>query len=158
MKKRRRARPPAARVEDTLYPTLDLHGATAGEAVRIARRWIDAQLASGERVVRLITGWGRHSAGPPVVRGEIEMLLASLRGVAVDKFSLETGGGVFRVTLRPARSGGQVAPIPRKQRRLALRDDERRRALESLDELGVTPTPELIEAEALRLRGEAGER
>lgn len=158
MKKRRRARPPAARVEDSLYPTLDLHGATAGEAVRIARRWIDAQLASGERVVRLITGWGRHSAGPPVVRGEIEMLLASLRGVAVDKFSLETGGGVFRVTLRPARSGGQVAPIPRKQRRPALRDDERRRALESLDELGVTPTPELIEAEALRLRGEAGER
>lgn len=157
MKKRRRARPPAARVEDSLYPTLDLHGATAGEAVRIARRWIDAQFASGERVVRLITGWGRHSAGPPVVRGEIEMLLASLRGVAVDKFSLETGGGVFRVTLRPARSGG-AAPRSLKRTRPALREDERRRALESLDELGVTPTPELIEAEALRLRGEAGER
>lgn len=123
----------------------------------MARRWLAAQLANGERVVRLITGWGRHSAGPPVVRGEVERLLASLRGAAVDKFSLETGGGVFRVTLRPARRGLATPRSQQKQLRPLLREDESRRARESLEDLGVTPTPELIEAEALRLRSEARE-
>ena len=146
-------------VADRLYPTLDLHGCTADEARERSHRWVAEQWERGERVIRLITGWGRHSVGPPVVRSEVRLLLTDLRGTMVRDFDLETGGGVFRVALRspprppaaPPRARMAVTPAP-------PTGEEARRAIESLEELGVTPTPELIAAEVRRLRREADAR
>lgn len=141
---------------DEVHPTLDLHGETAESARRRAERWLREQQAMGSRTVRLITGRGMHSLGPPVLRGEIEALLRELGGGLVARFSPEPGGGVLRAELaRPPRRPPPPAP-PRDPR---LRDPElRRRAEEALWELGVDPTPTLIEAEIRRiLRREAGE-
>lgn len=155
---RRRRKPPhsASLPWDTLYPTLDLHGDTADEARRRAERWLAEQQALGVRTVRIITGKGLHSVGPPVLSGEIGALLRSLRGTRVAQFATEPGGGVFRIELRrsptvhrPDGSRPQRAqPPPSPPADAALR----RQAEEALWELGVQPTPELIAAELRRLK------
>lgn len=143
---------------DQVYPTLDLHGETAESALRIADRWLRVQRAEGARTVRVITGRGAHSKGPPVLRVEIAALLDRLRGRVVAGVQTESGGGAFRIELRRAprsprapRSAAPVRPAPWEA------DPElRRRAEESLAELGVTPTEALLQAEMRRLRGEQG--
>jgi hypothetical protein len=153
-RKRRRSAggPPRGRsVEDVLYPSLDLHGHTAGEARARAERWLLEQQAAGERVVRLITGRGLHSVGPPVLPVEIAELLRRLKGSTVAAFGTEPGGGAFRVELR--RDARKTAlgrpPAPNRVRRV---DPELRRlAEEALVELGVQATPELLEIEIQRL-------
>lgn len=155
-----RRRPPRRgqplRVEDLLYPTLDLHGESADAARRIARRWLLARAEAGEPTVRIVTGRGLHSIGPAVLPGAIADLLAELKAGVVRRFEREPGGGAFRVELgrghfeqrRPGRGQRPAA------RRLDFDPQLRREAEESLWELGVEPTPELIEAEMRRLRGE----
>ena len=156
MTRRRRPRPPPDL--GSLYPTLDLHGETADSARRKAEAWLRTQRAAGERHVRLITGRGNRSAGPPVLRVEIEHLLRDLAGDLVTRSALEAGGGAIRVELRPA-----AVPASRRAPGHAPRTDPalRRAAEEALAELGIDPTPELVEAELRRLRdarqGGAGE-
>ena len=153
MARRRRKREPTPPTRwpawDELHPTLDLHGETADDARRRAERWLRERQAEGARTVRLITGRGMHSVGPPVLPGEIRELLTGLRGGVVSRFDAEPGGGAFRVELtrpRPRRSAPRPPPDPR------LDDAElRRRAEESLWELGVDPTPAVLEAEMRRL-------
>jgi hypothetical protein len=135
---------------DAVHPTLDLHGATAEEARARADRWLRAQQGAGERVVRLITGRGLHSVGPPVLPGEIQDLLASLHGSVVERFAPEGGGGAFQVELRKRKT----PPRPRSaspDAHLPGDSELRRRAEESLHELGVEPTPALLRAEMRRL-------
>lgn len=156
MSRRRRAgrRPegPPGALWEPVYPTLDLHGETADDARRRAEAWLEAQRANGEPVVRVVTGRGRHSIGPPVLPAEIEDLLRSLRGSVVDEYVTERGGGAFRVELR------------RKERRPATprqaigRGNEAllRRAEERLAELGIAAHPSLIAAEIRRMREEEG--
>ncbi|MDQ3557207.1 MAG: Smr/MutS family protein, partial [Gemmatimonadota bacterium] len=62
--------PPAA-PERPAIPTLDLHGETAEAALRRTRAWLESQRGPGSRSVRVVTGRGAHSAGPPVLRGEV---------------------------------------------------------------------------------------
>lgn len=151
----RKRRRPTRRGEplpwDAVHPTLDLHGATAEAARAEAQRWLRAQQGAGERVVRLITGRGVHSRGPPVLPGEIQDLLASLSGSVVEHFAPERGGGAFRVELRKRKT-----PSPRRPPEAEPADDPdlRRQAEESLHELGVEPTPALLRAEMRRLRKE----
>lgn len=156
-RRRPRASPPSE-AWDRLYPTLDLHGATAAEASARAERWLRERQREREPVVRIVTGWGRHSPGPPVLRGEIEALLGTLRGGVVARHALEPGGGAFRVELRAPPVAGGPAPLPGRAARAreAPPPDLRRQAEESLWELGVTPTPELLRAEIERLRRAAG--
>lgn len=145
---------------DELHPTLDLHGETAEAARRRAERWLRDQQAEGVRVVRVITGRGRRSVGPPVLRGEIQDLLDGLRGTVVASVTSESAGGAFRVELRRPRhpTGRAVRPSPATRPPPGARDPELTRlALESLAELGVTPTPALLEAEIRRLLRERGE-
>jgi hypothetical protein len=154
---RKRRRPPAAPPVpwDRLHPTLDLHGETAEGARRRAEAWLRAERDQGARTVRLITGRGLHSAGPPVLPGEIEALLGSLRGTVVARFEREPGGGVYRVELRRAPRSAPPPAAPRAAPAPPQADPElRRRAEESLVELGITPTPILIEAEMRRLSHE----
>lgn len=160
MPRRRRRRPPGlpALPEgwDEIFPSLDLHGETAESARRRAERWLRDRQADGVLTVRLITGRGLHSAGPPVLRGEVEELLVALRGTLVSGFFLERGGGAFRVELRRASAPPRRAPDGGPSRLDRLDPELRRRAEEALWELGVDPTPALIEAEVRRLL-ESGE-
>lgn len=139
---------------DALYPTLDLHGLTAEEARRATEHWLRARQADGAATVRVITGRGLHSAGLPVLPGEIRDLLHALTGALVQRFAPEPGGGVIRIELArrkgEARQGGKPAP-PRQRPRLTLDAALRRRAEEALWELGIDPTPELVEIEARRI-------
>lgn len=135
---------------EVLYPTLDLHGETADGARRRAESWLGAQRAAGEPTVRIVTGWGRHSIGPPVLPAEIEELLVSLRGSIVEDHQVERGGGAFRVEL------SRQAPRPAAPRRPVYRasDELLRRAEERLAELGIAAHPALVEAEMRRIREE----
>lgn len=106
--------------------------------------------------MRVITGKGLHSVGPPVLRVEVERLLVSLRGAVVASFAVEPGGGSFRIELRRP-SDTRPAPLPATggpaTEALSGADTLlRRRAEEILWELGISPTPPLIEAEVRRLR------
>ena len=88
-----------------------------------------------------------------MLRGEVEDVLARLRGDVVTAWEHTDGGGGFRVTLRPAPSS-----IPRTSRSAGVPRDVppelRRRAEEALAELGIAPTPELVRAEIRRLLAE----
>jgi hypothetical protein len=102
--------------------------------------------------VRVITGRGRHSAGPPVLRGEIEDLLGSLKPDLVEEYTLDPWRGAFLVEL--SRRGSPPSP-PRVSDRPPRTPEEaelRRKALEALAELGIQPTAELLAAEIRRLR------
>jgi hypothetical protein len=140
-------------VSDLLYPTLDLHGMTADEATRAAERWLWERRAAGEPTVRLITGRGLHSVGPPVLPRAIESLLANLRGSLVQSSDREPGGGAFRVQLTRRALEPQSAVQPS-----AIEPDPElmRLAEEALAELGVYPTPALVEAEIRRILRERG--
>lgn len=163
-RRRRRTPPPDARPPlpwDELCPTLDLHGETAESARRLTERWLREHRADGIRLVRVVTGRGRRSLGPPVLRGEVEDLLRALRGDVVAKFTSDSGGGAYRVELRrPAAAG----PASRRPPPPPIPPDPalRRRAEESLLDLGIDPTPALVEAEMRRIRegrgGGSGER
>lgn len=146
---RRRGRRPSNPPPDLLgaiYPSLDLHGLTAHEAVSTARAWIASRRDDGDLLVRIITGRGLHSPGPPVLPGAIEHLLTSMKASAVRAFEAEPGGGAYRVRLKP-RPADPKAPITQPPRPPHLV----RRAEEALAELGITPTPTLIEAEIRRI-------
>jgi hypothetical protein len=139
-----------------IHPLLDLHGHTGDEARRRAGAWMRERRAEGVRTVVLVTGRGMHSAGMrPVLLGEVEDLLRSLRGTVVAAFSRLHGGGGFRVEL------GRVPPPrePRVRPHAALdgaAPELRRRAEDALWELGIQPTPALLDAEVRRLLREGG--
>lgn len=137
-----------------LYPTLDLHGLTAAEASSASRAWLKHQQASGEPTVRLITGRGLHSQGPPVLPAEIEALLDQLKGSLVADYEREPGGGVYRVRLKsPA-----VRPVRPSQRTERHDPAIVRQAEEALAELGVAATPALLQAEIARIVKERQEK
>lgn len=153
MGRRKRGREPAvpAGAWEVVHPLLDLHGLTADEARRAAERWLRARREERVGTVVVVTGRGRRSAGPPVLRGEIDDLLRRLRGSVVEEFAASRDGGAFRVELRPPPPPSRTRPAaPRVEPEL------RRRAEEALEELGVTPTPALVEAELRRMLRERG--
>ena len=129
---------------DEVYPSLDLHGMTADEARRRAEAWLRDRQADGARTVRGITGRGTRSVGPPVLRGEVEEMLHALRGSLVSGYTLDSAGGAFRVELARPRSRGAGRSVRRPP--LPADPDLLRRAEEALWELGVEPTPALLEA------------
>lgn len=152
----RRRRPAAGRRppgpdRGSLYPTLDLHGETAASGRRLAEAWLREQRDEGERLVLLITGRGRHSPGPPVLREEIEDLLRRLAGELVGRVEVESGGGALRVELRSPRG---VSPVRSARPPAPYSPELRREAEDALAELGVVPTPELLDAEVRRIRRE----
>jgi len=133
-----------------VHPQLDLHGLTGGEARVRAELWLRDHAARGERTVVVVTGRGNRSHGLPVLRGEVEDVLARLHGEVVTAWEHTDGGGGFRVTLRPARTHVSRPPPPDPVLREAA-PELRRRAEEALDELGIAPTPALLAAEIRRI-------
>jgi len=86
--------------------TLDLHGLTRDEALARTRAFLAHAARQGWPVVLLITGKGLHSQEGPVLRGEVEHLLAEARdlvlewGVAPRRHG---GAGALAVFLRNPR-------------------------------------------------------
>lgn len=137
-----------------IHPLLDLHGLTGDEARRRTDRWLRDRQAEGIRRVVVVTGRGLHTRGIPVLRNEVEHLLQELRGTIVVEWSPDHGGGSFRVELRrppPEPPRPPVSPLLREADPLL-----RRRAEEALWELGIEPTPALVEAEIRRILREDG--
>lgn len=86
---------------------LDFHGRgslTSAEVKRETEAFVRRCAEAGLRRVRIVTGKGLHSKGPPVVRPQVER---SLKTLATDGFverwqeeTLRAGGeGAFRVDL-----------------------------------------------------------
>ncbi|MBB4637320.1 Smr/MutS family protein [Longimicrobium terrae] len=141
-----------------VHPILDLHGMTGEEARRRTEVWLRDQQARNVRTVIVVTGRGLHSRGIPVVKNEVEDLLTALKGRLVSGWEDASQGGSFRVELRrpppPARPAAPVFRSP-------VLDDAhpalRLRAAEALAELGVSPTPALLDAEIRRMLAEGAE-
>jgi DNA-nicking Smr family endonuclease len=82
---------------------LDLHGCTAAEAGGLVRAFLERQArraAGPGSVVHIITGRGRGSPGPPVLRGLVARLLkGELRALVADH-GLDDADGGYKVRLR----------------------------------------------------------
>ena len=143
----------------SIHPLLDLHGLTADDARVRAGAWLRARQDERVRTVLVVTGRGNRSAGPPVLLGEVEHLLHGMRGELVESFAPLPGGGGFQVELaRPGPPAPRSAAEARAERRVrATAPDLRRRAEEALWDLGIAPTPALLDAEIQRLMREAEE-
>ena len=139
----------------SLHPLLDLHGLTGDDARLRAGAWLRARHAERARTVVLITGRGNRSPGPPVLLGDVEHLLAELRGGVVDSYALLPGGGGFQVELtRPPPRPRALAEERVAKRLRGSAPELLRRAEEALWELGIAPTPALLDAEIQRLSRE----
>ena len=134
-----------------LHPQLDLHGMTGDEARRRTEQWLRDRQAEGVRTVEVVTGRGRRSAGIPVLRTEVQHLLTDLRGTLVAGFEAAHHGGSFRVELRPPPPGAVPLPVAEPPLLRGADPALRRRAEEALWELGIAPTPALLEAEIRRI-------
>ncbi|MQA88787.1 MAG: hypothetical protein GEU90_00935 [Gemmatimonas sp.] len=138
----------------SVYPTLDLHGRTAPEAEREAELWLIDQRFEGETMVRLVTGRGLHSVGSPILPGAIEGLLSRLRGSVVQTYEPEPGGGAYRIRL----TKGERRKAPADRTIPEAEPGVLREAAEKLADLGIAPTPALLEAEVRRIiKGRSGE-
>lgn len=133
-----------------VHPVLDLHGLTGDEARRRTEQWLLDRQAERVRTVIVVTGRGLHSQGIPVIRNEVEHLLQMLKGTLVVRWESAGFGGSFQVELRrPPDTAPRPAPVPPLLREADL--PLRRRAEEALWELGIDPTPALLEAEIRRI-------
>jgi len=102
---RRRMKGPRFNASDPLLDApvaerLDLHGFGAEEAVQAARSFLENWQRRGSGlVVHVITGKGKGSAGPPVLKRKMAALLKQLPAVVADWAPDESGGG-FMIRLR----------------------------------------------------------
>jgi Smr domain len=138
-----------------VHPVLDLHGLTGDEARRRTEQWLLDRQAERVRTVVVVTGRGLHSQGIPVIRNEVEHLLQMLKGTLVVRWETAGFGGSFQVELRrPPEPDRRPPPVPPLVREAGL--SLRRRAEEALWDLGIDPTPALLEAEIRRILQEEG--
>ncbi|HEU4881713.1 MAG TPA: Smr/MutS family protein [Longimicrobium sp.] len=136
-----------------VHPVLDLHGLTGDEARRRTEQWLLDRQAERVRTVIVVTGRGLHSQGIPVIRNEVEHLLQLLKGTLVARWEIAGFGGSFQVELRrPPEPDRRPPPVPPLVREADL--SLRRRAEEALWDLGIDPTPALLEAEIRRILSE----
>lgn len=94
---------PAARILHTepVADELDLHGHTAEEAERRLEMFLDrvAVTARGE-VVRVITGRGAGSPGPPVLQSVVRDALNGWLAHRVAEWAVDVGGGAYLVRVK----------------------------------------------------------
>ena len=64
--------------------TLDLHGLTRDEALARSRAYLAHAARQGWPVVLLVTGKGLHSQEGPVLRREVERLLAAAHDLVLE--------------------------------------------------------------------------
>lgn len=80
---------------------LDLHGRVAREATEAVRRFIETwSRRKPGAVLRIITGKGTRSEGPPVLRGVVLDLLNGDLAPRIEQWNVEVGGGSYLVQVR----------------------------------------------------------
>lgn len=106
MGKRRKipeVRPDPVRTLHGSYPddSLDLHGLTGDQAERRLADFVETwRRRRPGAVLRIITGKGLRSEGPPVLQARVRELLGGELSKRVEEFVLESGGGSFLIRLR----------------------------------------------------------
>lgn len=81
--------------------TLDLHGHTADEAERRLAMLLDrVGRTDPGGVVRVVTGRGARSAGPPVLQGVVRAALNGRLSDRVDEWAVDIGSGAYLVRVR----------------------------------------------------------
>jgi len=80
---------------------LDLHGLTADAAERRLEMFLDrvAVSARGE-VVRVITGRGARSPGPPVLQGLVREAVTGRLAHRVEEWAVDVGGGAYLLRMK----------------------------------------------------------
>lgn len=80
---------------------LDLHGYTVAEAeARLERFLVTEAGRDPSVVVRVITGRGTRSSGPPVLQPAVREALTGWLRHRVDDWAVDVGGGGYLVRLR----------------------------------------------------------
>lgn len=81
--------------------TLDLHGYTGDQAEHRLEMFFDrvTRTSAGE-VVRIVTGRGARSPGPPVLQGLVRDALNGWLAEDVEEWAVDMGGGAFLVRVR----------------------------------------------------------
>jgi DNA-nicking Smr family endonuclease len=96
-------RNPFEPLDGTVVGALDLHGFQASEVRTTVVAFLHrAQQRSPNGLVHIITGKGRGSSGPPVLKNAVKSLLQS-GAVAVQAWGEDLNGGGFLVRLGPQR-------------------------------------------------------
>ena len=92
---------PATLHSAVVAETLDLHGYTADQAEHRLELFFDrvTRTSAGE-VVRIITGRGARSAGPPVLQGVVRDALNGWLSEQVAEWAVDMGGGAYLVRVR----------------------------------------------------------
>ncbi len=86
---------------ERVVDTLDLHGFTGDQAERRLEMFLDrVAAASPNTVVRIITGRGSGSAGPPVLQGLVRDALTGWLEHRVAEWAVDLGGGAYLVRVR----------------------------------------------------------
>jgi len=86
---------------ERVVDVLDLHGLTGDEAETRLEMFLD-RVAAGSpgEVVRVVTGRGAGSAGPPVLQGLVRDALTSWLEHRVAEWAVDIGGGAYLVRVR----------------------------------------------------------
>jgi DNA-nicking Smr family endonuclease len=80
---------------------LDLHGMTTDSAEQRLDMFLERVAASNPgEVVRIITGRGAGSPGPPVLQGVVRDALAGWLAHRVAAWAVDVGGGAYLVRLK----------------------------------------------------------
>lgn len=105
-KKGRKPRDEGPSVPRTLHTEpivdeLDLHGHTADEAERRLEMFLQRVAATDPGgVVRVITGRGAGSVGPPVLQAVVRDALNGWLSERIDEWAVDVGGGAYLVRVR----------------------------------------------------------
>ncbi len=96
-----RPSPPRTLHTEHVVEELDLHGLGADAAERRLEMFLArvAVTARGE-VVRVITGRGARSAGPPVLQGLVRDALTGSLAHHVEEWAVDVGGGAYLVRVK----------------------------------------------------------
>jgi DNA-nicking Smr family endonuclease len=86
---------------ERVVDVLDLHGLTADEAEIRLELFLD-RVAAGSpgEVVRVVTGRGAGSSGPPVLQGLVRDALTGWLDHRVAEWAVDVGGGAYLVRVR----------------------------------------------------------
>ena len=93
--------PPPTLHTAVVVETLDLHGHNAEEAERRLEMFLDrhARTSAGE-VVRIVTGRGARSPGPPVLQGVVRDAINGWLAYRVAEWAVDVGSGAYLVRVR----------------------------------------------------------
>ncbi len=86
---------------ERVVDVLDLHGFTGAQAERRLEMFLDrVAVASPDGVVRVVTGRGAGSAGPPVLQSLVRDALTGWLDHRVAEWAVDVGGGAYLVKVR----------------------------------------------------------